>query len=84
MSRARWYSPQLNRFLVSALYHEARRRKVPMTRLANRLLESALAGSKGWQEAEQAMRLAEAPAPYRTGSPQSMVGGQQPDKATAA
>jgi hypothetical protein len=79
MARARWYSPQLDRFLVSALYHEARRRKVPMTRLANRLLESALAGSEGWEAAV----LAEAPVPYRTEPPQSIVDGQQTDKATA-
>ena len=84
MARASWYSPQLNRFLVSALYHEARRRKVPMTRLANRLLESALAGSKGWQEAQQAMGLAEAPVPYRTGQAQSAVVGRQTDKVAAA
>ena len=69
MVRARWYSPQLDRFLVSALYHEARRRKVPMTRLANQLLESALAGSAGWREAEVAMRLSEGPAPCQTNPP---------------
>ncbi len=69
MARARWYSPQLDRFLVSALYHEARRRKVPMTRLANQLLESALAGSAGWREAEVAMRLSEGPAPCQTNPP---------------
>ncbi len=79
MARARWYSPQLDRFLVSALYHEARRRKVPMTRLANGLLESALAGSQGWEAAA----LAEAPAPYRTRPPQSTGDDQQTDKAPA-
>jgi hypothetical protein len=50
-----------------------------MTRLANRLLESALAGSEGWEAAV----LAEAPVPYRTEPPQSIVDGQQTDKATA-
>lgn len=65
MARPRHYSPQLGRFLVCVLYHEARRRGTPMTALANQLLESALAGSAGWREAEQAMRLSEEPAPYR-------------------
>ena len=79
MAKPRHYSPQLGRFLVCVLYHEARRRKVPMTRLANRLLESVLAGSEGWEAAV----LAEAPAPCRTEPLQSIVDGQQTDKATA-
>jgi hypothetical protein len=61
--RPRYYSPQLGRFLVCVLYHEARRRGQPMTALANQLLECALAGSAGWREAEAAM-LAEGPAHY--------------------
>ena len=52
MARPRHYCPALNRFLVSALYHEARRRKTPMTRLADQILTEALRGSQGWQEAE--------------------------------
>jgi hypothetical protein len=68
MARRRHYSPQLGRFLVCVLYHEARRRGQPMTALANQLLESALAGSEGWRQAEEAMRLAEKPIPCRTDS----------------
>ena len=69
MAKPRHYSPQLGRFLVCVLYHEARRRGQPMTALAKQLLESALAGSAGWREAEVAMRLSEETAPYQTNPP---------------
>lgn len=49
MPRSRHYSPTLERFLVSVLYHEARHRNMPMTRLANDILKDALANSTGWQ-----------------------------------
>jgi hypothetical protein len=49
MPRSRHYSPALERFLVSVLYHEARHRNMPMTRLANDILKDALANSTGWQ-----------------------------------
>jgi hypothetical protein len=58
------YSPEIRRFLVTVLYHEARGRGVPMTVLTNQLLETALAGSQGWKQAEQAMQLQEQPPPY--------------------
>jgi hypothetical protein len=48
MSRPRHYSPVIERFLVSVLYHEAQHRRIPMTRLANEILKTALAGSVGW------------------------------------
>ena len=38
----RYYSPQIDRDLVSTLYHEAKVRGIPMTRLTNRLLHAAL------------------------------------------
>ncbi len=79
MARPRYYSPQLGRFLVCVLYHEARRRGQPMTALANQLLESALAGSEGWQEAEQAMRLQEAPVVYRADPQRGTSVRPQPD-----
>ena len=53
MSRPSYYSPAIKRFLVSVLYHEARHRRVPMTRLANDLLTQALADSVGWRLATQ-------------------------------
>ena len=52
MSRPHHYSPAIDRFLVSALYHEARLRRVPMTRLADELLRGALEGTDGWRLAE--------------------------------
>jgi hypothetical protein len=39
---ARWYSPQLSREHVRRLYHRAKIERVPMTRLANRLMQQAL------------------------------------------
>jgi hypothetical protein len=39
---AKWYSPQLSREIVRRLYHRAKIECVPMTRLANRLMQEAL------------------------------------------
>lgn len=52
MARNRHYSPEIDRFLVSCLYHEARERRMPMTRLVDELLRNALTGSPGWKQAE--------------------------------
>jgi hypothetical protein len=46
MSRAKWYSPQLSRKLVSRLYHEARAEEIPMTKLTNRIIEDWLRSHK--------------------------------------
>ncbi|GEP43100.1 hypothetical protein BGE01nite_23910 [Brevifollis gellanilyticus] len=51
MARPRHYSPQLSRLLVSVLYHEAKHRKIPMTKLTDQLLLKALRGSTGWAKA---------------------------------
>ena len=59
MARPRHYSPALDRFLVTVMYHEARHRKVPMTQLANELLKNALAESVGWQVATQSLHCPE-------------------------
>jgi hypothetical protein len=64
MPRALYYSPRISRFLVSVLYHEAKRRQIPMTRLTDELLRKQLVGCESWEEA-QAMRVAEEPPPYR-------------------
>ncbi len=45
--------PAIDRFLVKALYHEAKHRKIPMTKLLARLLRDALRGGIGWHLAEQ-------------------------------
>lgn len=60
----RYYSPRLGRQLVCALYHEARRRQQPMTRLADKLLASALRGTAG-------LRIAEEQFPTPAGSPRA-------------
>ena len=68
MSKSTHYTPPLSRFNVCALYHEAKQRGIPMTQLANNLVE---AGSKGipWLErgqAQEAMRLGEGVKEYQT------------------
>jgi len=63
MPRARHYSPALERFLVSVLYHEARHRNIPMTRLANDILKDALANSTGWQLATESLHRPERQSP---------------------
>ena len=63
MPRQRHYSPQLSRFLVSVLYHEAKARKIPMTKLTDDLLRRSLTDSEGWRKAES-FRLAESPNHY--------------------
>jgi hypothetical protein len=60
------YTPPLSRFLVCALHHEAKTRGIPMTQLANDLVEAGLKESPGWKQAEEQMRLQEEAVPYRT------------------
>jgi hypothetical protein len=55
MPRKRHYSPQLSRFIVSVLYHEAKTRNLPMTKLTERLLARSLRGSASWQKAEASL-----------------------------
>ena len=66
MSRSTHYTPPLSRFIVCALYHEAKQRRIPMTRLANNLVEAGLKESVGWQKAQEAMRLGEGVKEYQT------------------
>jgi len=54
MARPRHYSPQLERFLVCVLYHEAQSKRITMTRLVNVVVANALAGSDGWTKALEA------------------------------
>jgi hypothetical protein len=42
MPHQRHYSPRVCRFLVSVLYHEAKRRNIPMTKLTDELLRQQL------------------------------------------
>ena len=59
MSRPKHYSPEIKRFLVSVLYHEAQVRQIPMTVLANHLLADGLKNSASWKVAEEAMQVRE-------------------------
>jgi hypothetical protein len=66
MARVTHYTPPLNRFNVCALYHQAKQLGIPMTRLANDLIESALKETPGWKEAQDQMRLGEGVKDYQT------------------
>lgn len=65
MAHAKWYSPQLRRDLVSRLYHRAKAEGMPMTRLANRLIDQALARTSA-VDSTAALRVAEEPTPTPT------------------
>jgi hypothetical protein len=53
MATPRHYVPTISRPVVAALFHEAKRRRIPMTRLVDRLLKESLCDSPGWQRASQ-------------------------------
>lgn len=42
----RYYSPRLDRALISPLYCEAKRRRLPMTKLASQFVEEGLLRSR--------------------------------------
>ena len=65
MPRSLHYTPPLSRFNVCALYHEAKQRRIPMTQLANNLVEAGLKESVGWQKAQETMRLGEGAKEYQ-------------------
>jgi hypothetical protein len=46
MTKAKWYSPQLSPEIVSRLYFKAKAEGIPMTVLANQLMEEALGNKK--------------------------------------
>jgi len=46
MTRSKWYSPQLSREIVARLYHKAQDERVPMTVLANQIIERSLDAAK--------------------------------------
>ena len=51
MARTAHYSPAIDRQVICALYHEAKRRHQPMTKLVNELLSGVLRDTEGWQTA---------------------------------
>ena len=42
MAHARYYSPRIERPLITALYHAAKAQRIPMTRLASSLVREGL------------------------------------------
>lgn len=50
MLKQRHYSPRINRFLVTVLFHEAKARNIPMTKLTDQLLAKSLEGSESWEK----------------------------------
>ena len=46
MPKFKHYSPQLSKELVCQLYHRAKAERIPMTVLANRIIEDALGKEK--------------------------------------
>jgi len=66
MSKATHYTPPLTRFNVCVLYHQAKRLRIPMTQLANNLVETGLRDSPGWKEAQAQTALGEGVAKYST------------------
>ncbi len=61
MTKLHYYVPPISRFLISALYHEGRHRRMPMTRLVDELLTTALRDTPGWRLAEDSHRELAAP-----------------------
>ena len=51
MAKATYYQPVISRALIAALFHEAKRRRLPMTRLVEGLLRECLYGTPGWETA---------------------------------
>jgi hypothetical protein len=43
MAHTRYYTPRLERDLITALFHAAKARRIPMTRLASSLVREGLA-----------------------------------------
>ena len=46
------YTPPLSRFLVCALFHQAKVRSIPMTQLANEIMQAGLKETPGWKQAQ--------------------------------
>ena len=70
MPRATHYTPLLSRLNVCALYHQAKELGIPMTPLANKLIEAGLKDSPGWKEAHEQLRLGEGSIQYQASQTQ--------------
>ena len=70
MARTAHYSPAIDRQVVCALYHEAKRRKQPMTKLVNELLSGVLRDTEGWQTALNQLSIVQEQPDQRYGTKQ--------------
>ena len=64
--KTRYYSPQISRLLVCALYHEAQRRRTPMTKLVDEFIMGALRESESLAVASQRFGVCGTPAGLST------------------
>jgi hypothetical protein len=69
MPKSRHYTPQLDRELVSQLYHAAQLRRIPMTRLTSALVREGLVRLQSTAD-EPAIVREEPPAPDPGGRPE--------------
>ncbi len=53
MGRPLHYSPAISRDLVRVLYHERKRRGIPMTRLVDEILSEGLRHTESWRMKEE-------------------------------
>ena len=51
MAYPKVYQPELRPFLIKALHHESRHRRIPMTRLLDRIVARALDDTEGMRRA---------------------------------
>lgn len=65
MARTNVYKPAISPALICVLYHEAKRRRMPMTKLIEELLVRALSGTPGWIAASE-QYPSEMPSPKRS------------------
>lgn len=62
MAKAKYYSPRLDRDLISSLYYAAKTRCIPMTTLASALMREALSKLETTVSEENAIVREETPA----------------------
>ena len=61
MAHPRYYSPRIDRGLITRLYHAAKAQRIPMTVLANRLVEQGLARQEEFGSPPEGLVLREEP-----------------------
>jgi hypothetical protein len=56
MSQHRVYQPELHPLLIKALHHEARHRRMPMTKVLSEIVARALEDTEGMRRAREEIR----------------------------